>query len=89
MAFELPEYRAPSFQEVPLQNSPDARTAPVERDGVAPAGYHATSVFPEYFKIGGAWLLPKESRMDCVVVVREEAGSPSLDIVEFRRLKRG
>jgi hypothetical protein len=27
--------------------------------------------------------------MDCVVVVREEAGSPSLDIVEFRRLKRG
>jgi hypothetical protein len=47
------------------------------------------SIFPEYFKIGASWLLPRESRMDCVVVVREEAETPSLDVVEFRRLKRG
>jgi hypothetical protein len=89
MAFELPEYRGPSFREAPLRDAPEARTSLVERDGIAPAGYHATSVFPEYFKIGGSWLLPRESRMDCVVAVREEAGSPSLDVVEFRRLKRG
>jgi hypothetical protein len=61
----------------------------VERDGIAPSGYHATSVFPEYFKIGGTWLLAEESRMDCVVVVREKGGASSLDVVEFRRLKRG
>jgi hypothetical protein len=89
MAFELPEYRAPSFSEAPLRDAPDVRILPVERDGIAPSGYHATSVFPEYFKIGGSWLLPEESRMDCVVVVRKESGAVRLDVVEFRRLKRG
>jgi hypothetical protein len=89
MAFELPEYRAPSFREAALRDAPEARTSLAERDGIAPSGYHATSIFPEYFKIGGAWLLPEESRMDCVVAVREKAAGPRLDVVEFRRLKRG
>ena len=89
MAFELPEYRAPAFHEAPLRDASEVRMSPVERDGIAPSGYHATSVFPEYFKIGGVWLLPEESRMDCVVVARKKEGAPSLDVVEFRRLKRG
>jgi hypothetical protein len=52
------------------------------------------SIFPEYFKVGGgsapnAWILPAESRMDCVPVLRSPDSAQGIDIVEFRRLKRG
>ncbi|MCL2009085.1 MAG: hypothetical protein FWG71_00885 [Synergistaceae bacterium] len=92
--FNLPEYREPPFDEPPLKNAPPARTAPAPSDGTAPPGFHALSIFPEYFKVDGiggksAWLLPAESRMDCVPVLREPASGPWIDAVEFRRLKRG
>ena len=37
-------------------------------DGVAPENYHSTSMYPEYFKINGKWMLPEKSRMDSSVV---------------------
>ncbi len=37
-------------------------------DKAAPKGFHATSIFPEYFKVGGKWYLAEDSRMDCVPV---------------------
>ncbi|MDR1874484.1 MAG: hypothetical protein LBQ90_05675 [Synergistaceae bacterium] len=89
MVFQLPEYRAPDFDAPSLRDAPSARTSIVERDGVAPEGYHATSIFPEYFKIGGRWILPEESRMDCVPVVRASGEEAWVDVVEFRRLLRG
>ncbi|GHV37777.1 hypothetical protein FACS1894187_15430 [Synergistales bacterium] len=89
MGFTLPEYHAPSFEEPFLKAAPNLKTASVETDGVAPSGYHAMSIFPEYFKIDGSWILPEESRMDCVAVLRERGEEPWVDIVEFRRLKRG
>ena len=55
-------------------------------DKVAPEGYHATSIYPEYFKIEGTWILAEESRMDCVSVYR---GSGHMDAVEFRNLQKG
>lgn len=55
-------------------------------DKVAPENYHANSIYPEYFKIGGRWLLAEESRMDCVSVYRENG---RIDAVEFRNLKKG
>ena len=57
MSFILPEYRAPDFSQARFQTVPDAILRPAPRDGVAPEGYHATTIFPEYFKIGGRWLL--------------------------------
>ncbi|MCL2010853.1 MAG: hypothetical protein FWG71_09980 [Synergistaceae bacterium] len=92
--FKLPEYREPPFDGPPLKDAPPARTAPAPADGVAPSGFHALSIFPEYFKIAGAggksaWLLPAESRMDCVPVLREPASGSWIDVVEFRNLKRG
>ena len=39
----------------------------------APEGYHATTIFPEYFRVGGRWLLAEDSRMDCVAVYRDGA----------------
>ncbi|GHV44396.1 hypothetical protein FACS1894204_01460 [Synergistales bacterium] len=89
MGFTLPKYHAPSFEESFLKDTPNIRTALVETDGVAPSGYHAMSIFPEYFKIDGSWVLAEESRMDCVAVTRSASGGASVDIVEFRRLKRG
>ncbi len=89
MAFTLPEYRAPNFDSPSLRNAPAARTATVEIDGVAPSGYHATSIFPEYFRHGNRWILPEESRMDCVPVLCGDGPTAHIETVEFRRLKRG
>ena len=58
MSFTLPQYHAPDFQEARFQSAPEARFEPAPKDGVAPEGYHATTIYPEYFKVGGGgcWL---------------------------------
>lgn len=86
MSFTLPAYKAPDFSAPALQNAPDARWARAELDGVAPEGYHSTSMYPEYFKLDGVWRLAEESRMDSSVVWREDG---RLDVVENRNLRRG
>ena len=85
MSFQLIEYVAPDFSLPALANAPDATTLPAPMDGVAPEGYHGTTIFPEYFKVGGQWLLCGESRMDCVTVLRGDR----VDAVEFRNLRAG
>ena len=85
MPFILPTYHAPDFAALGLNDAPDARLAAVELPGVAPENYHATTMFPEYFRIGGQWRLAEESRMDCVAVWTGEA----VAVVEFRRLRPG
>ena len=85
MHFRLKEYNPPYFDALVFVNAPNAALAPAPLDGVAPAEYHSTSIFPEYFKVEGQWLLAKESRMDCVAVY--EGGA--IAVREFRRLKKG
>ena len=85
MDFQLAPYTAPDFAALSLENAPDARLARVEKDFVAPENYHATTIFPEYFKVGGQWRLAAESRMDCVAVWDGE----QVRIREFRHLKAG
>ena len=53
MSFVLPVYRAPDFTQERFCSAPDAVFQPAPRDGVAPENYHATSIYPEYFKVGG------------------------------------
>ena len=86
MAFEFPAYRAPDFTVARFADAPDARTALCEQDGIAPEYYHSTSMFPEYFKINGQWVLAPESRMDSSVVLRPDG---TLDVVENRNLRAG
>ena len=86
MAFSLPAYHAPDFAALGLMRSPDAAWAPAPKDGVAPEGFHSTSMYPEYFKVEGQWRLAEESRMDASVVLRENG---RLDVVENRNLKQG
>lgn len=85
MSFAIPRYREPDFAALGLERAPDVKLVPAERDGVMPRGYHATTLFPEYYHIGGRWVLAEDSRMDCVAVVRDEAVS----IVEFRNVRAG
>ena len=86
MAFVFPAYHAPDFSSPQLKNAPDAAWASVERDGVAPEGFHSTSMYPEYFKIDGQWRLAERSRMDSSVVLRDDG---TLAVVENRNLRRG
>lgn len=83
--FKLREYYPPDFSAPALAAAPDAKLVPAPLDGVAPVGYHAMSIFPEYFKIGGKWLLAEESRMDCSPVF--DGGK--IAVKEFRNIKKG
>jgi lysine-ketoglutarate reductase/saccharopine dehydrogenase-like protein (TIGR00300 family) len=87
MPFSLPNFTPPDFKKPEFLKSPVVVFAKVEQKGSAPAGYHATSIFPEYFQIKkGAWIFPPESRMDCVVV-KDQNGN--LLVKEFRHLRVG
>ena len=83
--FQLKPYTAPDFNQKIFTDAPNATLLPAPFDGVAPEGYHALSIFPEYFKIDGQWLLAEESRMDCVPVYE----NGKIYVREFRVLKKG
>ena len=85
MPFELDKYTQPDFSREDLTNAPQAKLEPAPKDGVAPEGYHAMSIFPEYFKIDGKWLMAEESRMDCVPVYEDGR----IHVREFRNLRAG
>ena len=85
MSFQLRPYFPPDFSQPHLTAAPNAVFLPAPRDGVAPVGYHAMSIFPEYFKVEGQWMLAEESRMDCVAVLE---GS-RIVVREFRNLRQG
>ena len=84
--FTLPKYYAPDFSSEPLKSAPDVRWEEAAADGVAPENYHSTSMYPEYFKINGEWMLPERSRMDSSVVFAKDG---TLKAVENRNLKKG
>lgn len=84
--FSMPKYRHPDFTLTKFTGAPDIKYAVVDLDGVAPEGYHSTSMFPEYFKVDGKWTLAKESRMDSSVVIKEDG---TLAVVENRFLRVG
>ncbi|EHR36499.1 ornithine cyclodeaminase family domain [Facklamia languida] len=87
--FELPTYHEPDFTQDKFVKAPNATLVEVEKDGISPENYHALSVFPEYFKINNKWVLAVQSRMDTVCVAHDTPGQESVDIVEFRNLKKG
>ena len=86
MNFDMPIYHAPDFSEERFVNAPDVCWAEAPMNGVAPDGYHSTSMYPEYYKVDGQWKLAEESRMDCSVVLAENG---TLHVVENRRLQKG
>lgn len=85
MAISIPKYTAPDFSQDVLVNAPDVTWVPAPMDGAAPEGYHATSIFPEYFKVNGQWLLAEDIRMDCTAVLKND----KIEVLEFRNLSKG
>lgn len=85
MAFQLRKYYPPDFTEKRFTDAPDAKLEGAPKDAVAPEHYHAMSIYPEYFKINGKWLLAEDSRMDCVPVYE----NGKIIVREFRLLKKG
>jgi hypothetical protein len=85
MKFSIPSYITPDFSAGKLRDAPDAKFLPAPADFAAPEQYHATTIFPEYFKINGEWKLVKRSRMDCVAVIEDG----EVYVREFRHIKRG
>lgn len=83
MSFKLPNYTCPDFTKEPFFSSPNVTTGLVTIKGTSPENYHATSIYPEYFKINGKWILTPESRMDCVVVLES---NDTISVREFRNL---
>lgn len=53
MSFNLPIYHAPDSERLGLANAADTAAATLEADGIAPEGYHSTTMYPEYFRIDG------------------------------------
>ncbi len=84
--FKIPVFNPPDFSREDLANAPDCKIEEVEIDGVAPEYFHSTSMYPEYFKIDGEWILCGDTRMDCVPVIKSDG---TLEAKEFRRLKKG
>jgi hypothetical protein len=79
-------YTPPDFSFEPLCSAPPARLQAAPGDGIAPAGFHATSNFPEYILLQDlGWQLAPESRMDAVIVVHHH----ELRVVEPRNLRQG
>ena len=86
MPFTLPSYTPPDFSSPAFAEAKDAAFAPAPRDGIAPENHHATSIYPEYLRVKGRWLLAEDSRMDSVLVLRENG---RVETVEFRNLRQG
>lgn len=86
MSYKLPLYKEPDFQSSCFESCPDVSVRAVVMKGVAPDKFHATTIFPEYYKVNGKWRLLSESRMDCVVVLGE---NDRLEAKELRRLEVG
>lgn len=85
MSFHLKSYIAPDFNETRFIEAPNVTLQEAPKDAVAPEGFHAMCVYPEYFKIDGSWVLAKDSRMDCVPVCIDG----EVIVREFRLLKKG
>lgn len=86
MSFELAKFTPPDFSDEFFRNAPEAKTVEVVKEGVVPRHYHALSIYPEYFKVNGKWVLANESRMDSVARVNDEGG---IDVIEFRHAHVG
>lgn len=86
MRFKIPKYTHPNFDTGIFKFAQDVKCKIVEKDCVAPDNYHAMSIYPEYFKINGEWILAQETRMDCVPRLNNKG---QIEIVEFRHLRVG
>lgn len=80
-AFPHPDLDLPRFAQ-----APDARFVAAPADGVLPEGFFSTTNLPTYVKVGGAWRMPREPRMDSALVLDSQG---ELWVREGRRVCAG
>ena len=83
MNFKLNKYIEPDFTQKVFTDAPDCTLVMAPHAKAAPKNFHATSIYPEYFKIDGKWHLAKDTRMDAVAVW----DGKEIRVVEFRNIK--
>jgi lysine-ketoglutarate reductase/saccharopine dehydrogenase-like protein (TIGR00300 family) len=76
----------PSFADPKFAAYPDASFAPAPADGVLPDGFFSTTNLPTFVKRNGAWVAPREPRMDAGLVLDRDG---VLWVREGRRIKQG
>jgi len=82
----LVTFYPPDFSRPLLASGPDARFVPAPADGVLPDGFFSSTNLPTYVRVAGKWRMPREPRMDSVIVLDDH------DVLwtrEMRRVKRG
>ena len=84
--FSLVTFSPPDFSASHLADAPEARFQSAPADGVLPDGFFSTSNLPTYVHLDGTWRMPREPRMDAVIV-RDASGD--LWVKEARRVKKG
>ena len=82
----MTSFRPPAFDAEPLASAPDATFVPAPADGVLPDDFFSTTNLPTYVKVGGAWRLPLEPRMDSAIVLCSDG---VLRVREGRRVQAG
>ena len=82
----MTSFSHPDFSRPELASAPNARFAPAPADGVLPEGFFSTTNLPTYVKVGGAWRMPREPRMDSALVL---AGDGELWVREGRHVAKG
>ena len=80
-------YRHPDFDALGLTAAPECRFAPAPADATLPDGFMSTTNHPTYVRVGGAWRMPEEPRMDAHLVW--EPVARRLSVREFRRVRKG
>ena len=76
----------PDFSAERFAAAPEARFAPAPADGVLPEGFFSTTNLPTYVRLGGAWRMPREPRMDSAIVLDADG---ELWVREGRRVRAG
>lgn len=79
-------FKHPDFSEQRFATAPDVTFALAQADGVLPEGFFSTTNLPTYVKVSGGWRLPREPRMDSVLVLDADG---VLWVREGRRVRRG
>lgn len=82
----MTHFSPPDFTKPAFASAPDARFVPAPADGVLPEGFFSSTNLPTYVRVGGAWRLPREPRMDSVLLLDADG---VLWVREGRRVRKG
>ena len=83
---QVSSFSHPDFGADRFSRAPDARFVAAPNDGVLPEEFFSTTNLPTYVRVKGEWKMPREPRMDSVLVLDKDG---LVWIREGRRVKKG